>query len=992
MTKKISSVKTNNLPTHSHQMPKNTVDELKKENLQLRAEIELLKSENTSLRHNQERLNGYQALIETADGFAWETDACLKYTYCSLQAEKLWGLRPEDLLGKTPLDVMTPGSAATSAEFFSQIVSDPKPFSGVRATASVNGHLVHVETNGVPFFDEDNRLLGFRGITRDISNPKQLEDDLRRVAAEYKRNEEKSNLTVQRLQSHIDNSPLAVIEFDTEYRITYWSNKAESLFGWSAGEVIGKSIPDIRWVHEDDAARVAVLSAEMTAGVKTSNIHTNKSYRKDGSVVVCMWYNSALRDTKGKLVSVHSNVLDITDQYWNDRALKESEERFRVLIEASPAGIIMWENNRILYANEAAVLISGYSKEELMNTDHLDLIHPDFREAMQQAMRKRMAGSNTTDHYLIKAMKKSGDEGWFDISAGLINRGGSPAGIVSFVDVTGKRKILEELKNSKRRLEFVLSHSLDAAYQRNLKVGKYDYISPAIERVLGFSAADMMNSDHILLESAHPDFRPVIESEIKSWEEIDKNVGDLEYRLRTKSGDYRWISDHFNIVRDSDGKPLYRIGMLRDITQRKNYEETLDHYRNELETRVQERTEELRAAYEALRNEITEKGEIEERLRQSQKMEAIGTLAGGIAHDFNNMLAIIIGNAELAIDDTEKQSVRKNLDRILTASKRSRKLVKQILTFSRKDTGERKPIRVLSIVQETYAMLRSSVPSIVDMHLNTSVSEDMMITADASQLQQIVMNLVNNAVYAMGVDGGDLTIDLSTLTEQDSAVYNDIKRGDYIKLMVKDTGTGISAEVQQRMFDPFFTTKEAPYGTGMGLSVVYGIVNSYDGVIKVNSQVGKGSEFLILIPYKREIVETSDENSDIGSTRGNGHILLIDDEPDVLDMMQNMLTRLGYDVTAKTDASEALEEFKKSPHAFDVIITDQTMPGITGVALARKFLSIRKDQPIILSTGYSETVTPEIAKDAGIKSFIMKPAARNEIAKIVRSLIDRLTR
>jgi CheY-like chemotaxis protein len=205
--------------------------------------------------------------------------------------------------------------------------------------------------------------------------------------------------------------------------------------------------------------------------------------------------------------------------------------------------------------------------------------------------------------------------------------------------------------------------------------------------------------------------------------------------------------------------------------------------------------------------------------------------------------------------------------------------------------------------------------------------------------------------------------------------------------MVKDTGTGISEEVRLRMFDPFYTTKEAAYGTGMGLSVVYGIVHGYDGYIKVSSQLGKGSEFLILLPYIPEISGTGDEHAQIDSARCSGHVLLIDDEPDVLDMMQAALARLGYAVTAHADALEALEVFKKSPNRFDVVITDQTMPGTTGLALAQKFLSIRENQPIILVTGYSEAVTQETARKAGIKSLIMKPATRNEIGQAIRNLM-----
>jgi signal transduction histidine kinase/ActR/RegA family two-component response regulator len=425
-----------------------------------------------------------------------------------------------------------------------------------------------------------------------------------------------------------------------------------------------------------------------------------------------------------------------------------------------------------------------------------------------------------------------------------------------------------------------------------------------------------------------------------------------------------------------------------DITARKKAEEELRKHRDELELLVEERTAMLSEACEELRKESEERKRTEEQLRQSHKMEAIGTLAGGIAHDFNNMLAVIIGNAEVALEDVQEPGPKENLRQILKASMRSRDLIKQILTFSRKKVGQEKAVRMAPLLKETYELLRASLPRTIRMDLHVQTESD-AVSADPSLIQQVVVNLANNAAYAMGEAGGRLTIGLSSITlGSDSLPDEHVRPGRYVKLTVKDTGTGIAPVVQRRMFEPFFTTKELGQGTGMGLSVVYGIVKSYHGVIEVETEVGKGSTFTVLFPQARVFSAMEEGREEASFCAGKERILFVDDEPAIVEMTKTMLERIGYRVTAFSDCSEALRVFAGNPDGFDIVITDQTMPDMTGIALAKEVMAVRRNMPIIICTGYSETVSPEKAKNAGIREFVLKPVTKKEMARAIRRVLE----
>ncbi len=383
-----------------------------------------------------------------------------------------------------------------------------------------------------------------------------------------------------------------------------------------------------------------------------------------------------------------------------------------------------------------------------------------------------------------------------------------------------------------------------------------------------------------------------------------------------------------------------------------------------------------------------ERKRLENQLRQSHKMEALGTLAGGIAHDFNNILAAIIGFTELAADHAQDGSREKHhLTRIIEAGIRGRELVRQMLTFSRETDQEKKPLRLGDVVRETAGLIRAATPSTIAISVNTSDASGFVL-ADPVQMQQVLINLCTNAAHAMRDKGGTLDIELADFTVAPSDKGPpEIEPGAYMRLTVADTGAGIPPAIMERIFDPFFTTKKFGEGTGLGLSVVHGIVRQAGGHITVESKPSSGSTFTLYFPSIAGEPD-ADTTEDDAVPTGSERILFIDDEETIVEMCEDILAELGYRVTSMRDSTAALDLFRRDPSGFDIVMTDQTMPEMTGVELAKEILAIRKEMPVVLCTGFSHTVDAEKAKAAGIKAFAMKPLTKAEIAKTIRRVLD----
>gem|GEM_PF-6084992 len=415
-----------------------------------------------------------------------------------------------------------------------------------------------------------------------------------------------------------------------------------------------------------------------------------------------------------------------------------------------------------------------------------------------------------------------------------------------------------------------------------------------------------------------------------------------------------------------------------------------------LEEQVEQRTQALLASNVSLKAEMVErqiaekaKNKLEADLRQAHKMEAIGTLAGGIAHDFNNILGIIMGNTELAMDDISPANpARQNLEEILTATVRARDIVRQLLSFSRKTEQKKQIVSLPTLVKETIALLRATLPSTIEIRPKILTASG-AVNADPSQIHQVLINLCTNAAHAMEAAGGELEIGVSE-TEIDEVTNLQFKRletGRYLQLTVSDTGIGMPAEIIDKIFDPYFTTREMGKGTGMGLSIVHGIIKNHDGAVSVYSEPGKGSIFKILLPAAESAFCADAMPSDIVQG-GDETILFVDDEKSIVEVGRSILERLGYQVNIQTDPEAALNAFCADPDKHDLVITDMTMPRMTGDELARRLLAIRPDTPVILCTGFSHKINKSRAKILGIRNYVEKPLNRYELATTVRAVLD----
>lgn len=511
-----------------------------------------------------------------------------------------------------------------------------------------------------------------------------------------------------------------------------------------------------------------------------------------------------------------------------------------------------------------------------------------------------------------------------------------------------------ELKKSEERFRKLFENLIDVSHRTD-RDGKFIVISPSSKKMFGYTPEEVIGIKIV-------DFYkyPARRDDLMALLRKDGYVDNFEAEIRKKDGAFVWVSTNAKMLTDAMGKFIGVEGVTRDISR-------------------------LKAAEE-------DKLRLEESLRQSQKMEALGTLAGGIAHDFNNILSAVMGNTELVIDCLPQGSrERENLKSVLSAADRAKGLTKQILMFSRKVKPDKKPVQIHLILEEVVNLLKQTIPATVKIDISLDSTTGFLL-ADPTQIHQIVLNLCINAYHSISQEPGEIYLGLVSVQADQTIIadYPGLRKGPYALLTVRDTGIGIDPKIMPRIFEPFFTTKEQGKGTGMGLSVVHGIVQDHGGVIHVESTLGSGTTFRVFLPLSQEgIGETSPTFS--APRYGNENIILVDDEAALSNLGKEVLEMLGYNVFSTTSAMEALETFRAAPGSFDLLITDQTMPEMTGNMLAEEVIRIRPDIPVIICTGHSEALDADKARAIGVRAFLMKPFGRSEMAETVRRVLDETT-
>jgi PAS domain S-box-containing protein len=635
-------------------------------------------------------------------------------------------------------------------------------------------------------------------------------------------------------------------------------------------------------------------------------------------------------------------------------ALREREKFLDAVVENIPDMIFVKDaaDLRFIRLNRAAEKLLGYSRQDLIGNSDAEFFAEDEAGFFAEKDRQVLEQKEMCDIPEEAIHTRQGDKRILRTKKiPVLDENGVPEYLLGISeDITERKRTEDALRESNERLQKVFDSQLDAIFVLDAEVPPNIIdCNRAASKIFGYEPEEMIGAttERLHIDEDHlAQFQDILLRTFKR----EGHLRDFEYTMKRNDGSVFPSSHTVMEMTHAAGGRAGWISVVGDLTERK--------------------------AAEA-------------RLQQAQKMESIGSLAGGITHDFNNILFPIVGLSELLMDDLPQDSAQYTSAReIFNAGQRGSELVKQILTFSRQAEHKMMPVRIQKILREVFKLMRATVPS--NIRISQHIQGDCgLVHGDPTQIHQIAMNLITNAYHAVEPTSGEISVTLKeTALGSDDLPADNLQPGAHAVITVSDTGTGIAAEAMDKIFEPYFTTKEQGKGTGLGLAVVYAIVKAHGGSIHVDSRVGAGTTVRVYFPLiVKRAVQTSVEVLGTCPT-GTERILLIDDEEAVIKLGKLMLERLGYHVTELTRSLEALETFIAAPSDFDLVVTDMTMPYMTGDRLARKMLAVRPDIPIIICTGFSERLNPDQAADIGIKGFLMKPVVRSEMASLIREVLD----
>jgi len=798
-----------------------------------------------------------------------------------------------------------------------------------------DGTLRWINGRGLCHYDPQGRPVRMLGTVQDITERKRAEEYMAQLAA------------------MVQFSDDAIIGKSLDGTITSWNWGAEKIYGYAENEVIGKPISIL--LKPGLEGEVLEILGKIRSGERIEHYETVHR-RKDGRDIHISLTVSPVRNAEDRIVAASTIGRDITEQKRAEDSLRKSEEQFRTLVESAPDAIFIQVEGRFAYVNDAAIRLYGAASEkELSGRAVVERIHPDYRARVLERFRLIEEEGKSTSLMELKHLTLDGASVYVESHAVPFRYRKSKGTLVFVHDITERKQTEESLLLSEERYGRLFEDASLGIF-RATPGGKIINVNPAYARMFGFDSpeeAKRQVNDVAFDLYVDPSRRYEV---VRMVLDADGPVRSENLYRRPKDGSIFTADVHVWAVRDREGKLLYLEGFVEDISERKRAEE--------------------------------EREKLETQLRQSQKLEAIGTLAGGIAHDFNNILQPMMGYTEIALSElSPASSMRDGLEQVLSASLRAKELIRQILTISRSaQEQQRIPTDISLIIKEALKLLRSSLPTSVEIRQNIQRG---VALADPTQIHQVLMNLCTNAAHAMD-DKGILEVRLShvDLSESDLTDQSivDLKPGPCLRLTVSDTGCGMDASTMEHIFDPYFTTKEVGKGSGLGLAVVSGIVKRHEGAITVRSEPGKGTAFTMYIPGVDAQLATTMQVDDL-LPRGSERILLVDDESAVTEMGTVLLKNLGYHVTSQTDSVKALEIFSSSPDEFDLIITDYAMPKLTGLDFAREVSRLRPGIPILLCTGFSEKITTDSVRELGI-GLLMKPYDIRQISGIVRKILD----
>lgn len=629
-----------------------------------------------------------------------------------------------------------------------------------------------------------------------------------------------------------------------------------------------------------------------------------------------------------------------------EHALAESEHSFRELFDTMTSGVAVYEvknnGNKFIFKdfNKAAERITGLKRDQIVGKD-AEKIFPGLKDAGLIGAFQQVWETGKTTHHPLSLYQDKRIDLWVENNIYKLQSGQV---VAIFDDITDRKRAEEAIRESEATLSSIFRAAPTGICMTQNRIIKK--VNEQLCKMTGYSRDELLEQSGRILYPSKEEFQRVGEEKYTMIQE--SGTGTVETRWKRKDGSV------IDVLLSST--PLDPSDFSKGVT--------------------------------CTALDITERKRLEKQLLQAHKMDAIGTLAGGIAHDFNNILGAIFGYAELAqMNLSENNTIKEYIEQILAASDRAKGLVRQILAFSRQSKPEKIPVDIGIVVKEALKLLRATLPANIEIRKNVKTNQG-SVMADQTQIHQIMMNLCTNALHAMEKNGGILEVFLAPveLNTDEAAAYCDLKPGRYLKLTVMDSGHGMDSATLTRVFEPYFTTKELGVGAGMGLATVHGIVQDHGGAMKVNSEPGVGTSFYILLPYIE--LEAKETETIKQLPTGAEQVLFVDDEKVLVDIGEKMLKKLGYKVTGRTSPYEALEAFRANPYKFDLVITDMTMPSMSGENLAQKILKIRSDMPVIICTGFSNMITPKNATSMGIKDLLMKPLTMHDLSESIRKVLD----
>ena len=902
--------------------------------------------------------------------------------------------------------------------------------------------------------DENGDAVYMIGNHQDITDRKQTEQLL-------KESEERFRLAMEFAND-------GLFDWDLETNEIYYSPVWKRLLGYEDNEIPNDFSVWETLTHPQDVERSWKMQQELINKQRDRFEIEFKMKHKDGYWVDILARANAIFDDMGKAVRIIGTHVDITDRKQTELALKESEERFKALHNASFGGIAIHDKGIILECNKGMSDLTGYGYNELIGMNGLSLISDDTRDHVIANI-----NSGYEKPYESTGVRKNGEKYPLRLEARNIPYKGKEVRVVEFRDITDQKKSEAALRESEEKYRLIAENMSDVISVMDMNL-RFTYVSPSIKRLTGYTVEEAMK--HSVEDIMTPEsFKKVLKAfEEEMMMEASGNADPyrtriIEFKQNKKDLSIVWVEASCSFLRDIDQNPAGILVISRDISDRKQAEAERERLMAAIEqsgdailvtdangniqyvnpafvkvsgypwqevinrnSRILKSGHQDKAFYQqlwetisagqtwsgrmvnrkkdgsfytedatispvfdasgkiinfvAVKRDVTEHLELSARLQQAQKLESIGTLAGGIAHDFNNILSSLIGFTELALDDVEKgSSIEDSLQEIYSGGKRARDLVKQILAFARQSDDAIKPIQIDTVATEVLKLFRASIPTTIQ--IDQDIKKNLTIMGNSTQVHQVLMNICTNSAQAMEESGGILKVSIKDITIDKSDGLKDLIPGEYAEIKVSDTGVGIDPAILDKIFDPFFTTKETGQGTGMGLAMVHGIIKSYNGLIAVDSEPGQGTVFTVYLPLIKDRKEPDSYQPEILPT-GDERILLVDDEIPIVKMTSQILQKLGYEVVFHTSSINALALFRSEPDAFDLVITDMTMPEMTGDKLAVELMKIRQGIPVILCTGYSSKISDKTAVDIGIKAFAYKPVSKADLAKIVRKVLD----